>query len=194
MLLVAAGCASSPGNIAPDATPRLDSGTGVVVGTVTAQSVHHYHRQVAFFLRRAGGGMKGRLDSAVPQPLFPFESRPDDGLVEENGRIFACELPEGVYEIHEVRLLGSPAIVLVPSAPPQFEVRAGEVGYLGNLDVAFEVAPVSGVRSAIRGGTPSFRDRSARDLPLVRAQFPGLAGLEIVPRVIDGGGAAWARD
>jgi hypothetical protein len=166
----------------------------MIVGSVTAPMVLHYWEISKFRYRKLGESKSGMLESASAtanffwmkdKPMQPGGTGPDAGLEQQLGRLFAVELTAGVYEIYE---LGAPRI-LVRMQPLHFEVRPGEILYLGNLHVHYCLyKPDPGrraYRSFINGGIPSVRDEAQRDLPLLLRKFPALTEANIIPAVID---------
>lgn len=94
------------------------------------------------------------------------------------------ELTAGTYEIYQ---LDAPGKLLIHLQPLRFEVRPGEILYLGNLHVRYCLYTPDrrAYRSYVNGGIPSIRDEAQRDLPLLIRKFPALTGADILPAVID---------
>jgi hypothetical protein len=191
--LLQACSANQVKNIDPDQSLFLSSGTGLITGSVTAPKVFHYWVVTRFRYRQLDHSESRLLESASPTsnflwmenlPIQPSASGPDPGLEQELGRLFAVELPEGTYEIYQLESEGK---LLILMQPVRFEVRAGQISYLGNLNVRNCLyRPDQRVyRSYVNAGIPSVRDESPRDLPLLILKFPALTGASIGMAVID---------
>jgi len=188
-------------NIDPERPITLSPGTGMVAGSVTAPRVWHYWEISHFRYRKLGESYSGTLQSASPgsnalwiknHPVQPGGTVPDPGLEQQLGRLFAVELPAGTYEIFQLdmnmgRWLSSDHGLLIHMQPVRFEVRSGEILYIGNLHVRFcQYSPDRRVyRGRVNAGIPSVRDEAQRDLPLLLRKFPALKGSNILPAVID---------
>jgi hypothetical protein len=180
-------------NIDPDQPLFLSPGAGLITGSVTAPKVFHYWVVARFRYRQLDQSESRLLESATPTsnflwiedlPIQASASGPDPGLEQELGRLFAVELPAGTYEIYQLESEGE---LLIHMPPVRFEVRAGEISYLGNLNVRNCLyRPDQRVyRGYVNAGIPSVRDESQRDLPLLMRKFPALTGASIIPAVID---------
>lgn len=201
-LILLQACSLDPvRNIDPDRPVTLSPGMGMIVGSVTAPRIGHYWEISHFQYRRLGESYSGTLQSASPSsnalwiknhPVQPGGTVPDPGLEQQLGRLFAVELPAGVYEIFQLDMnMGrwnySNSGLLMYMQPVRFEVRLGEILYIGNLHVRYCLyKPDRRVyRGYVNAGIPSIRDEAQRDLPLLLRKFPVLAGSNIVPAVID---------
>jgi hypothetical protein len=164
----------------------------MVVGSVSAPRVEHYWEISHFRYRKLGSKKSGVLESASPMspswfgshPTQPGGVGPDPGLDQQLGRLFAVELAAGIYEIYQ---LDTPGVLLIHMQPVRFEVRPGEILYLGNLHVRYCLYTPNkrSWRGRINGGIPSVRDEVKRDLPLLVSKFPALQGKNILPAVIN---------
>jgi len=187
-------CSSNPVKSIDSNQPiTLSPGTGMIVGSVTAPRVMHYWEKSNFRYRKLGESKSGSLESATPtsdflwikdHPIQPGGLGPDPGLEAQLGRLFAVKLAAGTYEIYR---LDKKSGLLIHMQPVRFEVRGGEILYIGNLHVRFCLyKPDRRVyRGYINAGIPSVRDESQRDLPLLLQKFPALAGMNIMQTVID---------
>ena len=180
-------------NIDPNQQVTLSPGAGIIVGSVTAPRVQHYWEISRFRYRKLGDSKSGVLESASPianflwmkdRPIEPGGTGPDAGLEQQLGRLFAVELAAGTYEIYQLDAAGE---LLVHMQPLRFEVRSGEILYLGNLHVRYCLYTPDrrAYRSYVNGGIPSVRDEAQRDVPLLARKFPTLKGTNILPAVID---------
>lgn len=174
-------------NIDPDASSPAGSQEGLILGSVTAPFIDRYHEPVVFHYRSVGDGDKttGRLTSAR-SPVLWIPGIPacnEEGLTEQCGRLFAVSLPAGNYEIHGVQEQRTGAqIYAMP--PLRFTVTRGKASYLGNLHTTFCQGLVRSTRGAILGGDLAIVDERQRDLALLRARYPQLAGVEIEKQLL----------
>lgn len=179
-------------NIDPEQPVTLAPGEGLIVGTVTASMVEHYWEISSVHFRKKGESAYGQLQSASPvdnafgrkdRPIQPGGVGPDWGLRESLGRAFAIRLPAGEYEVFRI-VYGGSSLQLPPTT---FEVRAGEIVYLGNLHVQYCLyAPKKRTyRGRVHGAIPSVRDKARWDLRVLVHKFPALEGLPISTSIID---------
>ena len=179
-------------NIDPEQPVTLGPDEGLIVGTVTAPMVQHYWEVSSVHYRRQGESAYGQLKSASPvsdafgrkdRPVEPGGTGPDWGLKGSLGRAFAIRLPAGGYEVFRI-VYGHSSLELPPAT---FEVRAGEIVYLGNLNVQYclYAPPKRTYRGHVHGAIPNVRDRVRSDLPLLMRKFPVLEELPISTSIID---------
>lgn len=160
---------------------------GLILGSVTAPFIDHYHETLVFHYRSVGDGGKtaGRLTSAR-SPSQPFvlwiPACDEEGLTDECGRLFAVSLPAGDYEIYGVQEL-DPGAKIYEMPPLRFTVAQGRASYLGNMHTAFCQGLVSH-RGAILGGDLVILDESQRDLALLEARYPQLTGVDIEEQLL----------
>jgi len=188
------GCSfDAVNNINPDMPVTLSQGTGMIVGSVTSPRVQHYWEVSRFRYRKLGESKSGVLESASPtanflwfkdNPIEPGGVGPDSGLESQLGRLFAVELEVGTYEIYQLDTTGN---ILIHMQPVRFDVRPGEIIYLGNLHVRFCLYTPNrrAYRSYVNGGIPSVQNEAQRDLALLVLKFPFLKGMQIVPAIIN---------
>jgi len=188
------GCSlDTVNNLDPNQPVTLSPGTGMIVGSVTSPIVQHYWEVAHFRYRKLGESKSGVLESASPtanflwkknRPIEPGGTGPDQGLEQQLGRLFAVELAVGTYEIYQLDTAGK---ILIHLQPVRFDVRSGEILYLGNLHVRFCIyTPNRRVyRSYVNGAIPSVHNEAQRDLPLLARKFPVLKGMKILPAIIN---------
>lgn len=161
-----------------------DSGTGLIVGSVTAPFALHYHENVIFLYRSVSDtdNPHGVLTSGTSHKyLTPYISSCDeDGLGGQCGRLFAVRLPAGRYEIHQVRIGDNFQDLL----PVVFSVAPGRADYIGNLHTAFCVGQPRELRGAILGADVSVTDDYDRDTGLLREKFSALRQVPIRSRLL----------
>jgi hypothetical protein len=150
--------------------------------------VRNPHSEVTFSFDNVAGGGRFFLHNARLGWTGPAA---DKGLEAEHGRLFAVPAPPGTYELRKISLWFQSTVEAVLPEPPRVTVAAGDVVYVGNLTVencySVYVGPDGRrVRSTVVGGFPAVNDRSARDLPLLRATYPALREAVIDVRVLAG--------
>jgi hypothetical protein len=176
-------------NIAPDKPLTIDGDSALLLASATMEYEGQFFARTIFLFRGVGGGKRFRLDSAVPWTIWPMlEALPEPGLESVQGRLYAFEVPPGEYELVEVAIHDSPTISTRPKARYRFTARAGVAVYIGNFDVRLchRLTPKDRWPYYIVGGLASVRDKSGRDLRLLRAKFPALQGVPIEIEVLDG--------
>lgn len=184
--VLVSGCGSLfQESIDPDAPSLFRPGEGVILGSVTAPFIGHYHETLRFHYRSVGDGGKtaGELTSAGKfwDPGIP--TCDEEGLTELCGRLFAVSLPAGDYEIHNVQELHPPSYIY-EMPPLRFTVAPGRARYLGNLHTSFCHGLPRRLRGAILGGDMLILDESQRDLALLEARYPQLTGAEIEKQLL----------
>lgn len=185
--ILGAGCRSLvQQNIDPDAPSFIGSEEGLILGSVTAPFVDHYHEVILFHYRSVGDGGKtaGRLTSARSPGWIPgVPACDEEGLPEQCGRLFAVSLPAGDYEIYGVQEQ-SPGETIYEMPPLRFTVAQGRASYLGNMHTAFCQGLVRSTRGAILGGDLLIRDERERDLALLETRYPQLRGSDIETQLL----------
>lgn len=191
---LATGCSRiAQKNLAEDSPSIVHSGGGIIVGSVTAPKVLHYHKTALFRYRALGDDGKpgGILTSGrTPgwQPTIP--ECDEDGLEQECGRLFAVSLPAGGYEIFEVSAVGDNDSYRV-FPPLQFTVLEGKVSYLGDLHVSYCQGMVHSMRGGILGGEISIRDEFDRDIPLLKSKYSQLNSVDVDKRLLPATSSSW---
>jgi hypothetical protein len=192
LLLGLVACAAP--NIDAKHDVRGASSTGVVSGSITYNGPYGAYR---LELVSQASGEVFRIEHGRSQGL-PFGlggEKVHPGL-RRLGSPFAVALPTGRYEIKSWHLLSGAA--LVSSTAPTgvvFQVDAGQAIYLGN----FNFVETSRIVRLISGAKVTMSDQAARDLPVIRSDFPALAEVPITQtlnpeaRIDNLGGASDAR-
>lgn len=183
VILVVAGLAGC-GSIHPSMAELSRNGDtvdlsrmAVVVGSVTQTDPmlpgRNSYIEVRFGFTGPDTDVRFRVTNAQLGLRHLTEPDADRGLEPIHGRLFALLLPPGTYELGKVTLWFQATVEATLSAPPQVTVAAGEVAYVGNLEVKncySEYVRPDGqrVRSTVVGGFPTVNDRSHRDLVLLK--------------------------
>lgn len=185
--VLVSGCGSlSQKNIDLDAPSLFRPGEGLILGSVTAPIIYHYHETLIFHYRSTGdgGNTTGQLTSAARHwSMGTIPTCSEDGLTELCGRLFAVSLPAGDYEIHNVQERDPPSYIY-EMPPLRFTVAPGRASYLGNLHTSFCKGAAYRVQGAILGGDLVILDESQRDLALLGARYPQLTGAEIEKQLL----------
>jgi len=176
----------------------------VLVGSVTQSDpllpARNPYTDVTFSLDEVDGRRRVLLKNARLDVRHLTNPDADEGLESVHGRLFAVPVAPGTYELTGISLWFQSRVEALLSDPPRVTVAAGEVLYIGNLTVrncySTHIGPDGErVRQTVVGGFPEVADRSARDLPLLRATYPSLGAAPIKLRVLDGAKvSAQARD
>jgi hypothetical protein len=204
---LAAGCSSAQrgGEIAPLAAHDPE---GIVVLSITQDQVNgSYVAYPEVFMNGRPRGPKlptyRVLESRERAFGFDFKASEIPGVY---GRVLALRLPAGMHSLNYWEIWhGRPPNNPVrpePAAPLAFEVKAGEVAYLGNLHfrlqmgapgpvygpnatanaIASAITPAFGVQ-VVRVAYPEVRDERARDVAIFEGRYPALKG-KVVPAML----------
>lgn len=166
----------------------------VLVGSVTQTDPmlpeRNSYTVVRFGFKGLDTGVRFRVTNAQLGLRHLMAPDADRGLEPVHGKLFALSVPPGTYELQKVTLWFQATVEATVSTPPQVTVAAGEVVYVGNLEVEncySEYVRPDGqrVRETVVGGFPTVNDRGARDLILLRETYPALRDVSIESRVLD---------
>jgi hypothetical protein len=165
-LVFLASCA----NVASDFKFDPNKTNGLVVGSISFES-----SLGRYFLIAQSTTTAQTVQFAFGCTLFPciVESSDDPKFSKgetpkQRGGGFAIEVPEGTYRIVSWRV--ARGYIVSRSANPiniEFTVERGKASYIGNLHFDEDWEDVS------------LRDKSSRDLPLLREQYPILRSTEL---------------
>lgn len=96
-----------------------------------------------------------------------------------HGQVYVLSLEPGAYQFDGWRVISGHAVLWPrnPGAPLVFEVRAGEVLYLGNLNMRNQLGRGGwpGVWVVVNA-EPEVRDRREVDIPIAERKAPGIRG------------------
>jgi hypothetical protein len=165
-ILVLCGCATPIPSSVDRGLSEVPAGQGLVVFSTGAEKTSIVWG-TNLDLRAAGS--RSRYEGGVVVP-FDFWRESSD-FQDEHGNVRMLALPPGDYCLYpfvRTKMFGN-----YESLPPEFafRVRAGVVSYLGSIFLA--------------NGSLSVRDRSDRDLAVVRARNPGLNAV-VEPQLVRG--------
>ncbi|SCK23065.1 hypothetical protein [Vogesella sp. LIG4] len=171
LLLLASGCATLDPSAKKYTLKDIDSSKGVVVGTVFERSV--FTPYGAYFYIQSPNGEKVVLSSGAGSGCCAIINTPPK-IPKGVGSPFALQLPPGKYQVVGWALdYGSfNKSSLSPETPVEFEVIAGEVGYLGRFDANrfLEIA--------------SIHDNFEEDIVYINKSFPPLNSAPITNHAI----------
>ena len=162
-VVVLAGCSSA---VTPEKSARLEPRkTGLILATIDRSGAPEARNAIAveFPIRR------------VDQPDSSFKN---PNINSKQG-VWLIEVPPGRYEIADWELQARYPRTELLRQGYQFEVRPGEVTYLGHIDVAVvAVLNEHGVRTAslVR---PTLNDRCTSAVAAFREKYPALSDLAV---------------
>ena len=167
------GCAGP--QVAKDATPESTKDRGVVVVSVTHDAETGRRARALFTLDRQAKQFDTRLLRSVEEVMgIPKGSDFDD----ERGRVYVLDVEPGVHSVDSWQSAGDTVRIVPRSAPPplRFEVKAGEVIYIGNLNLNHTTGRNVFGMSVIAGALPEVRDRRDLDLAIAERKVPAIKG------------------
>ena len=190
-----AGCMNLPASEIDAESGQISPTSGLLVGSVTQTSdgiPESYHNEVGFVFRPATdnnySGFKSlRIKSAkIARPLFePNHSLAERGLEKLNGKLFAVPVDPGAYKL-ECFYIDAPGYKYhCLEHPLAFEIRAGDIQYLGNLDAAFCIRHAYANQYGIAGVALTINDESGRDIPMLKDKYRSIRNVSIETRVLD---------
>jgi len=202
-----AGCTGFLPGLPDDYQVGADPEKGVIVGSVGTNPLGNPWREYSRYDFRSANDpkLRGHVTSAVnwSNPFYPQPECADDGLPDECASLFAILLPAGEYEFRAViPAMDSNAADRSFSQSGwtallqgyRFEVKPGQVTYVGNLlsrlcggtsHSYYGIARIGSARSA-QGDIGDMYDR---DMPLIRVKFPQLQGARVNNETM--AGMAW---
>ena len=149
---------SACANVSSDYKFDDKKAVGIVIGSITYESGLGLYRVVV----TPENGDKTYFLQAGSGDWYPFVKTTDEDL-QAKGDTFAVELPAGKYVIKswQVRQGARTANSSMPIGIP-FSVEAGKAIYLGSFNWSPDWENIS------------LRDKSGRDLPIIKKRFPFL--------------------
>jgi hypothetical protein len=160
---------SSCANVSSDFKFDPTKPNGLVIGSISYES-----GLARFFLVATSTTTPNTVEFAFGCALVPCLQPSDDShfskgeMPAQRGGGFAVEIPEGSYRISSWR--AARGYIISRSASPigiEFTVARGKASYIGNLHFDADWENVT------------LRDKSRRDLPLLREQYPVLQSVEL---------------
>lgn len=167
------GCAGP--QVAKDATPESTKDRGIVVVSVTHDAETGRRASAQFVIDKASGQFETRLLRSVEQVMgIPKGSDFD----EERGRVYVMDVEPGVHSVDSWQSAGDSVRIAPRNAPAplRFEVKAGEVVYIGNLNLNHTTGRNLFGMSVVAGALPEVRDRSELDLAIAERKAPAIKG------------------
>ena len=171
-------CSVAAAEEAAPAASSAATGKAFVVLSVTHDEETGAKASTAFFVDSTSS--YGLLDRKLLRSIENVLGIPRGSDFKEiYGTVFVLELPAGTHQIDRWETTYA-QVHLSPTTPPpplQFEARAGEVIYLGNLNMVNRLGRPSFVSPWVPvGGTPEVRDRQSVDIPIAEAKVSAIKG------------------
>ena len=164
-------------NIDPDFVVSSSNETGIIVGSLTSSDVSKPWDSCASLYFEHHGVMPA------------VEGCGEDLNIEEKtyqGKLFALEVPAGPHQFNTWSLYNRIDNRIWPAEyPPPLEitVKPGEVVYVGNIHFHVSIAEDWFGRRFAVNPIPEVRDKSDRDLMLLKKFYPGLSQQEVNVRL-----------
>lgn len=182
------GCASMSDPIGT--AESVDNSKGILLAGLTSDGSQQV-MDVWFFYRPKGTTEERRLDAFGVAGLLSKQNH-FAGSGPEVGRLIALPLEPGEYELFNWMLyahrLGGHAYLSPKNPPPphSFKIQAGTITYLGGLHVDTILEKnIFGINLAF-GGNPDIKDKSDRDLSVLKTKYPTIADWPIQTFVPNG--------
>lgn len=167
------GCAGP--QVAKDASLESIKGRGVVVVSVTHDAETGRRSRAQFVIDRGTGSFEPRLLRSREDVLGIPKSSDFD---EVHGRVYVLDFEPGIHSVDGWQSAGE-AIRIAPRNAPQpltFEVKAGEVIYIGNLNLNHVSGRNLFGMSVVAAAFPEVRDQRDLDLSIAEAKVPSIKG------------------
>jgi hypothetical protein len=169
------GCAVS--NVSRDFSLKDNPDQGIIIASVSFDRLGSRNFQAIFDLDGQVDGSPAfgqRLQSLPEYATIRMGSQFKDSF----GQVLAISLPAGRHTISSWRLVRSAGYIISPvhTMPPlEFQVEPGTIRYIGNFHL--NLVPDKNLlgMSIIADAWPEVRDRSDRDLPLIKRKYPQFA-------------------
>lgn len=172
-LLMLAGCAGN--QVAADAPASSIGEKAVVVVSVTHDAETGRRAKAGFVLDRDSKIHSTRVLRSIEEVLgVPKGSDFDD----VHGRVYVLDVEPGIHTVSSWFTITGMSRLEPRTEPPAltFDVRAGEVVYIGNLNLNHVAGrSLIGVK-AVAGAVPEVRDRAAIDIPLAEKKVASIKG------------------
>jgi len=161
--LIVAGCSTA---VSPAKASRVDpQKTGLVLATM------HGH------------GPQNTWAEFMLHSLDGRDSSFRNIAVDSTKALSLLEVPAGRYEIADWTVTGGAKITgpgtQTATQPFVFEVRPGEITYLGHFEVPVKPTPVNSGQGSMLRAQPILEDRSEKTVAEFRRQYPTLAQLPV---------------
>jgi len=182
-LLVSTGCATRYPNIKPGTSSIDFTKNGAVVGSVQETTTGRLSGGIYFYYQNIGSGAGGTLATRNP---FVGQDNDFGDTKKTRGGVFAIALPPGSYEFNDWLINNGTGADISPRNPKKasFLVEAGEVTYIGNLNMLLRTGKNLLGLEIISGGRPVITNQADRDISIIKTKYPFLANKEIKVNVV----------
>lgn len=187
-VVVLAGCAGP--QVSTETTPEAIQGLGVVVVSVTHDAETGRKGRAGFVIDRGVKAYEPRILRSIEEVLgVPRGSDFED----VHGRVYVLDMKPGIHKVSSWFAQSGMSRIAPRQdpAPLTFEVKAGEVVYIGNLNLNHQLGRSPLGFSVVGGAQPEVRDRSEIDVPIAEEKVPSIKGRVLV-RLLPVG--AWSLD
>lgn len=167
------GCAGP--QVSKEATPAAIQGRGVVIVSVTHDADTGRRSKAHFFIDQQSKQFETRVVRSVEEMLMITKGSDFDDV---HGRVYVLDVEPGLHSIDSWQSAGQ-AVRITPRvapAPMRFEVKAGEVVYIGNLNLNHSMGRNLLGISVVASAQPEVRDRRDLDLPIAESKVPSIKG------------------
>jgi hypothetical protein len=178
LLALIAACAGP--QLSQDASPDELKTRGIVIVSVTHDEASGARVAPVFFVNQRLGFDAQRRQLRSRENIGGIPMRSDFGDV--YGRVYVLSMQPGTHQI-DGWYTASGNLRLSPRYPPpplRFVVKAGEVIYLGNLNVNHEMGRGLFGLSVLTFALPEVRDHRAIDIPVAENKAPLIKGKAVV--------------
>lgn len=171
LVVALAGCASK--GIQSDFSLETAKTEGVVVFSVSHDLSGGRSAKAIFYLNGGSLAKNGGTLFSLPT-VFPGIPGGSD-FEDEYGKLYALSLPTGHHRINSWQIVSGTGLRIFPKEIPDqltFEVKPGEIKYLGNLHANLQSGKNVFGMTIVGNGFPEVRDRRTRDIELFEAKYP----------------------
>jgi hypothetical protein len=167
------GCAGP--QVSKEATPEAIQGRGVVIVSVTHDADTGRRSKAHFFIDQQSKQFETRVVRSVEEVLMITKGSDFDDV---HGRVYVLDVEPGMHSVDAWQSAGQ-AVRIAPRSAPRplgFEVKAGEVVYIGNLNLNHSFGRNLLGISVVASAQPEVRDRRDLDLSIAEAKVPSIKG------------------
>ncbi|MFH1871862.1 MAG: hypothetical protein ABIK82_04420 [Pseudomonadota bacterium] len=176
--LLLIGCSGVP--IRSDITVKELANKSIAVLSVTDDIQAGEHTYTYFYLNPDWYSQRVTFGSVKNDLLL----QPSD-FKDRRGHVYIQELEPGTHEFNGWQVVRTARIFPNPMPPPmRFQIRKGEVLYLGNLHARIILSEDSHGRKVLQKIIPTVEDRRLVDIAIAEALAPALKGqirVELLP-------------
>lgn len=167
------GCAGP--QVAKEATTESTKDRAVVIVSVTHDAETGRRSSAQFVIDKASGQFETRLLRSMEQVMgIPRGSDFD----KERGRVYVMDVEPGVHSVDSWQSAGDSVRIVPRNAPPplRFEVTAGEVVYIGNLNLNHTAGRSLLGLPVVASALPEVLDRRELDLAIAERKVLSIKG------------------